>query len=71
MLRGNGAGQVPTDGRMVVHEYLKRKALSEIGMTSDLGTLPAWKVNAFYAISQRVSEHQESERKKSKVKRGR
>lgn len=69
MMAGNGKGLEPTAGRWVVEEYLQRKAMAEIGLTSDLGRLPAWKVDAFYAIAGRVSDYQAKERERQSRKK--
>lgn len=33
-----------------MREYLQRKRLASLGMTSDLGKFPAWKIDAFYRL---------------------
>jgi hypothetical protein len=66
-----GCGNDPraqTEASGLVGEYLRRKALAESGFSTDLGKLPAWKVNVFYAIANKVSEHHEKDRQKRKVK---
>lgn len=68
-----GHGKDPrgrTDAYPIVQEYFERKALSEIGFTSDLGSLPAWKAKSFQAIASEIAAHREREFEKSRKKKG-
>ena len=62
--------KAPQEGAPIVYEYFKRKALAEIGLTTDLGKLPAWKAEAFYVLAKKIGEHQAAEHDKLAKKRG-
>lgn len=48
----------------IVGEYMSRKRLAEIGVTSSIKDLPSWKGEAFVLISSTIDELQEKDRKK-------
>ena len=67
----SGVGHDPrsrTEASGLVREFMRRKAMSEAGFATDMGKLPAWKVEVFAAIASKVADHYEKERKKRKVR---
>lgn len=48
-----------------MREYLDRRRLSKLGLTSDLGSLPAWKVDALIYIDGKFDELLEKKAKQN------
>lgn len=61
--------QVINDAAPLVHEYFRRKALAQLGYTSNLSELPAFKVDVYAIIESELNACQQKELKA--VKRGR
>ena len=45
-------------------EYITRQRLAKLGFTSDIGSLPSYKADAFIMISQLLDEEEKKELKK-------
>lgn len=50
----------------VVHEFIERKRLAKLGLTSDLGRMPAWKCDAFLVIDGKLDDLAAKDSKKGK-----
>lgn len=54
---------------MLVKEYMTRKALAELGYTSPMSELPAWKAECFAAIAIGIEDFKAKKLEKMKIKK--
>lgn len=54
---------------MLVKEYMTRKALAELGYTSPMSELPAWKAECFAAIALGIEDFKAKKLEKMKMKK--
>lgn len=51
-----GMGVVESKATPIIYEYLERKRLAALGLTSRLDALPAWKVDALLVVDAKAEE---------------